>query len=288
MRRLLIVACALLCLAPSSGWAQTAVAGPNFYPGQITLGLGGSSFITGGLSFGGTPAAPYANLYGDAANTLALRNGTSPQAFNIYKTYTNASNYTRLSIRATAGDFEIQSNYLGTGSATNIILVANNAYVISTQLIPIDNDGRDLGKFDYQWQNIYNSRGLQGSKSKTLIDAAAAASIWSCAVPTSDSIGGELIWTTESTDATDYRVTQGSIRFAGVNKAGTTTCTVGVIGTDLTASSNGNTLVCTWTNVASGTNCLLSATCTDNTAASQTMAVNSRLDMPIPQVCTPQ
>jgi len=130
---------------------------------------------------------------------------------------------------------------------------------------------------------------IEGSSAKTLTDAAAAVAVWRCAIPSNDYLGGEIIWSTKSTDTTDYRVTQGRIRFAGVNKAGTNTCTaINVVGTDLTASSNANTLVCTWTNVVNTTNCDLSVTCTDNTAASQTMSVNSRLDMPLPQTCTPQ
>lgn len=158
----------------------------------------------------------------------------------------------------------------------------------SSGLIGGASDTFDFGSTFNYWRSLYLSRGIQGAKTKALTDAAAAVSVWSCAIPTSDYLGGDLIWSAKSTDATDFRLTQGTIRFAGINKAGTTTCTIGVIGTDLTASSNGNTLVCTWTNVASTTNCLLSATCTDNTGGSQTMVMNSRLNMPIPQTCTPQ
>lgn len=146
----------------------------------------------------------------------------------------------------------------------------------------------EIGDYYANVRYLHLSRAVMGGKSKTLTDAGAAVAVWSCAIPTSDYLGGELIWTAKSTDATDFRATQGVVRFAGVNKAGATTCTINAVGTDLTASSNANTLVCTWTNVTSTTNCNLSVTCTDNTAGTQTMSVVSRLDMPIYQVCAPQ
>jgi hypothetical protein len=160
---------------------------------------------------------------------------------------------------------------IGNGSVTDVAFGSQNAVARSRQT----------------YSRV--TRYVDGSTAKTLTDAGAAVAVWRCAIPSNDYLGGEIIWSTKSTDATDYRVTQGRIRFAGVNKAGTNTCTaINVVGTDLTASSNANTLVCTWTNVVNTTNCDLSVTCTDNTAASQTMSVNSRLDMPLPQTCTPQ
>ena len=51
----------------------------------------------------------------DAANTLALRNGTSAQQFNLYKTFTDASNYERLEAVVASNIFFVQSNALGTG-----------------------------------------------------------------------------------------------------------------------------------------------------------------------------
>ena len=58
-------------------------------------------------------------LYRDAANTLALRNGTNAQAFNVYGTYTDGSNYERLAFVSGAA-FEIQAQAAGSGSGKSI------------------------------------------------------------------------------------------------------------------------------------------------------------------------
>lgn len=52
----------------------------------------------------------------DAANTLALRNSTNAQAFNVYNTYTDASNYERGFARWNSNVFEIGTAAAGTGS----------------------------------------------------------------------------------------------------------------------------------------------------------------------------
>ena len=83
-----------------------------------------------------------------AANTLALRNGTSAQTLNIYNTYTDASNYERLRIFAqSAGSVIIGTQKAGTGVAralelqtdgtTRLSFSADNslAVVSSTNLI---------------------------------------------------------------------------------------------------------------------------------------------------------
>lgn len=68
------------------------------------------SFITtpsaglyvGGLNLAASGSAADVLLVRDVANTLAQRNGTNAQIFNLYRTFTDASNYIRLS---TEGDF---------------------------------------------------------------------------------------------------------------------------------------------------------------------------------------
>jgi hypothetical protein len=76
---------------------------------------GGIRTATGLLLFGGTDMV----VVRDAANTLALRNGTSSQTFNVYNSYTDASNYERLAF-VTGGAFEIQAQNAGTGAAKSI------------------------------------------------------------------------------------------------------------------------------------------------------------------------
>jgi hypothetical protein len=74
-----------------------------------------SSTFTLGWTASNPGAALDLILARDAANTLALRNGTNAQAFNLYETYTDASNYSRMTVRLAGGDFEMLVNAAGTG-----------------------------------------------------------------------------------------------------------------------------------------------------------------------------
>jgi hypothetical protein len=53
-----------------------------------------------------------------AANLIEQRNGTTAQVFNIYNTYTDASNYERGVMKWTGNDLKIGTENAGTGSAT--------------------------------------------------------------------------------------------------------------------------------------------------------------------------
>lgn len=83
-------------------------AGVDIYWTRDLYALSGTSRITwsGNLS-----------LHQDAANTLAQRNGVNAQAFNLYNTYTDASNYERGFMRFVSNALQIGSEKLGTGTA---------------------------------------------------------------------------------------------------------------------------------------------------------------------------
>lgn len=80
----------------------------------------------GGLAWSsGGNAHDAADLYlqRDAANILAQRNGASAQEFRLSETHTDASNNSRLRIRATAsGDFDIFPEASGTGTLRGLKL----------------------------------------------------------------------------------------------------------------------------------------------------------------------
>jgi hypothetical protein len=61
-------------------------------------------------------------LFRDAANTLALRNGAAVQTFNVYNTYTDASNYERVSF----GPNGIVGQNAGTGAIRTLAFGVNN------------------------------------------------------------------------------------------------------------------------------------------------------------------
>jgi len=63
-------------------------------------------------------------LWRDAANTLAQRNGVNAQAFRVYNTFTDASNFERGFVRWSSNVLEIGSEALGTGSARLVQLTS--------------------------------------------------------------------------------------------------------------------------------------------------------------------
>ena len=84
-----------ILLAPSSG---------PVWLGGLYANIGSSSFDD-------------VRLYRDAASTLALRVSTLPMAFNIYNTFTDASNYERGFMRWVSNVLRLGTEKLGTGTA---------------------------------------------------------------------------------------------------------------------------------------------------------------------------
>ena len=78
-----------------------------------SFGWSSTTMATGGIDL---------KLYRDAAYTLAQRHGTNAQTFNIYNTYTDASNYERGFMKWNANTLEIGTEAGGTGTARNITL----------------------------------------------------------------------------------------------------------------------------------------------------------------------
>lgn len=76
--------------------------------------LGSSGLV--GWTAGGALAAKDLILARDAANTLALRNGTTAQAFRVYNTYTDASNYERLTAKWLTNAASLLTEAAGTGT----------------------------------------------------------------------------------------------------------------------------------------------------------------------------
>ena len=65
----------------------------------------------------------------DAANVLSLRNGTNAQAFNVYNTYTDASNYERgvFDWSSSANVLTIGTTKAGTGATRNLRFIVGGA-----------------------------------------------------------------------------------------------------------------------------------------------------------------
>lgn len=67
----------------------------------------------------------------DAANTLGLRNGANAHALNVYNTYTDASNYERVSVLWSSNVAYLRPQNAGTGSARILVYQSGSTTVAS-------------------------------------------------------------------------------------------------------------------------------------------------------------
>ncbi len=83
----------------------------------------------------------------DAADTLAQRRSTNPQGFRLYNTYTDASNYERLSISWASNSVRIQAQNAGTGTPRELEFRGGNgtlAFKVGTTSAVTFNDSKDI------------------------------------------------------------------------------------------------------------------------------------------------
>ena len=126
----------------SLGNGAMSIASNNTFANSISFNyeFGGQIKLpsNGGLSWSSAAnitSATDLSLYRDSANTLAQRNSTNAQTFRLYNTYTDASNYERLSIdwSTTANTATIVTQNAGTGSARNLA-IGQDLYVNSVRV----------------------------------------------------------------------------------------------------------------------------------------------------------
>jgi len=93
---------------------------------QIGTNISIKSDVLFGFTSSAADSALDTILLRDAANTLALRNSTNAQAFNIYNTYTSGSVYERMFARYSVANtrFEIGTEHTG-ASARDLSLMTN-------------------------------------------------------------------------------------------------------------------------------------------------------------------
>jgi hypothetical protein len=111
-------------LAPSGGVVQI---------GGNTRSTTGAAGFSNGLRIGGVATLSFADsiyntsdvylLRDGLANTLAQRNATNPQAFRVYNTYTDASNYERVNLTWQTSVARWQSEAAGTGTVRNMEII---------------------------------------------------------------------------------------------------------------------------------------------------------------------
>jgi len=98
--------------------------------GNYTWGNNGLFSLSG--SAAGINIGSNLSVTRDANDVLAQRRGTNPQAFRIYNTYTDASNYERLNIGWASNALTIGTAAAGTGTKRNVVLDGANRAAHST------------------------------------------------------------------------------------------------------------------------------------------------------------
>lgn len=95
---------------------------------SMAMGMGGivvSSSQSYSFASSNFAVNPDVFLFRDAANTLAQRNGVNAQTSRLYGTYTDASNYRRLTkTMSTGGVAEIKPEGAGTGASGNVLHIS--------------------------------------------------------------------------------------------------------------------------------------------------------------------
>lgn len=142
-------------VTPALGVATaTTVNGVTIPTATDTVGLLGTAQawtakqqFNSGIQFG-LSSTYNSTLLLDAANILALRNGTNAQAFAIYGTYTDASNYENVTLRYNSGTtrYELLTLKAGTGSSREFFFQGgtSSGYVysrIGTNILQLGQDG---------------------------------------------------------------------------------------------------------------------------------------------------
>lgn len=94
------------------------------YSAGVAITIAGVAVANSGAhgwsSTSSASGAPDVRLFRDAASTLALRNDANAQRFNIYNTYTDASNYERGFLQWNSNEFRIGTEAAGTGTNRSI------------------------------------------------------------------------------------------------------------------------------------------------------------------------
>ena len=151
----------------------------------------------------GLSATTDLRLYRDAAAQLAQRNGTNPQTFYIYNTYTDASNYERFYMRFIGNVFDIGTQAAGTGIARSLRLQ-------TTTYLPAGSGSGNISAYG-NGTNIASDNGLRlngynGNLELTINNGSATSRIWMTAsridithIPTSDPVVAGRLWNDSGT-----------------------------------------------------------------------------------------
>ena len=125
-----------LCLGPTVTMTPSQMSVAANLTNVATLG---ANTFTGDQQLGSANTLSWnadAYLRRDAANIIAMRNSTAPQAFRVYNTYTDSSNYEQFNVVWSGNSLYLQTYGTGTGGNRDIRInpasgniIADNANV---------------------------------------------------------------------------------------------------------------------------------------------------------------
>ena len=161
----------------------------------------------------------------DAANTLAQRNGTNAQAFRVYNTYTDASNYERARLEWTSNVLRIGTEVAGTGTNRQVLLLGARITVAQNTSSPswyfdLDNTGAlrctvdnltDIGQSgSTRPRDVHISRNFVLNMTQSLGGGVGVVNIGNASTaPTTDPTGGGILYV--EAGALKYRGTSGTV-----------------------------------------------------------------------------
>lgn len=165
----------------STGWSTSGTglginAASGFTGNLADLQLNGVSkfnvLSTGTISWAGTTF-----LQADAANSLGLRNGANAQAFNVYNTFTDASNNELVRLVWAGNKAYLQTLSVGTGTARDIVIQAGSGNLLignNNMLFQTDNT-YDIGAAGATRPRRIYASGFVVTQSTTVAGLTAAA-----------------------------------------------------------------------------------------------------------------
>jgi hypothetical protein len=216
----------------------------------------------------------------DLSGTLAQRNTTNGQAFRLYNTFTDLSNYERLAFtwNSTANIAKIMVEVAGTGTSRALQFGINSTtqWQINTSgnFTTVTDVANDIGATTARIRDTYVTRGEMGGTTKTLTNTTAIG-IADIALASNSRVSGRLIYTIEADNGTDFQVRTGDVFFNAVNKAGAITTGVGTVNEVVSVSTG--TLTVAVTNVAGASKITLTVAATTSLTPT-TLQVKWRID----------
>ena len=146
----------------SAAGPGTAAAPSISFAADTNTGFWNPAPDTIGLSTGGNSVT----LVAEAADVLAHRNGTNAQEFRLYRTYTDGSNYGRLTLYTSGAQGGLLAQSAGTGGTAHLVLgtdVSGGQVLLRTMLTNrwyVDTNGQFLAYADSTY-DIGQATGLR-------------------------------------------------------------------------------------------------------------------------------